>query len=73
MVLKQKEWRKWNGRGKSIARGKRRAGGEEERLGSAVGEDEVIASEAANEDNDVSIGTGEAVWVEKWSICCSAC
>lgn len=60
--------------GKGIARGKRRARGEEEeRLGSAVGEDEVIASEAANEDNDVSMGIGEAVWVEKWSICCSVC
>lgn len=64
---------KWQG-GKSIAMGKRRARGEEEkRHGSTVGEDEVIAFEAANEDNDVSMGTGEAVWVEKWSICCSAC
>lgn len=43
-----------NGRG-----GKRRARGEEgERFGSPAGEDEVVASEAANEDDDVSVGTG---------------
>lgn len=61
-------------REKSRPRGKRRVRGEEgERLGSAVGEDEVVASEAANEDSDVSVGMGEAVWVEERSICCSAC
>lgn len=57
-----------NGRG-----GKRRAGGEEgERFGSAAGEDEVMASEAANEDGGVSVEVGEALWVVEWSICCSA-
>lgn len=35
------------------------------------GEDEVVASEAANEDSDVRLWMGEAVWVEGWSICCS--
>lgn len=36
--------------------GKRRARGEDrERVGSTVGEDEVVASEGANEDTDVSV------------------
>lgn len=44
------------------ARGKTRARGEKgERFGSVVGEDEVVASEAANEDGDVSAGMGEAL------------
>lgn len=47
-------------------------GEDRERHGRVVGEDEVVASEAANEDGDVSVGMGEAVWVVEWSICCSA-
>ena len=40
--------------------GKRRARGEDsERVGSTVGEDEVVASEGANEDADVSVVRGE--------------
>lgn len=65
---KRKEMRKKRPRGKRKLRGD-----EEERLGSAVREDEVGASVATNEGSDVGLGMGRAVSVEEWSICRSAC
>lgn len=38
-------------------------GGQEVRRGRDRGEDEAVTSEAANEDGEVSVGMGEALWV----------
>ncbi len=55
--------------GKGVRRGHEVRRGE---VWEQVGQVEVVASEAANEDGDVSMGMGEAVLVVQWSICCSA-